>query len=82
MRKTEAHKGEVSKKTEAKFNSHHHTFRAVPEEAKGRGSPLQATTEGFACQNGEENGSYILNPSKRAVISFVCSKRTLNPACK
>ena len=44
MRKTEAHKGEVSKKTEAKFNSHHHTFRAVPEEAKGRGSPLQATT--------------------------------------
>lgn len=83
MRKTEAHKGEVSKETKAKFNSHHHTFRAVPEEAKGLlGSSLQATAEGFACQNGEESGSHILNPSKMAGISFVCSKRTLNPACK
>ena len=45
MRKTEAHRGKVSKAAEAKFNSHHCTFRAVPEKAKGRGSPLQATTE-------------------------------------
>ena len=74
MRKTEAYRGKVSKAAEAKFNSHHCTFRAVPEKAKGRGSPLQATTEGFTCQNGEESGSHILNPSKMAVISFVCSK--------
>ena len=39
------------------------------EEADGAGSPPQATSEGFACQDGGKSWFHSYNPSMMAVMS-------------